>query len=450
MHRALTRIRQALQGTAYAGRLYLVGGAVRDELLGREVTDDLDIVVEGDAHEAARLLHERGAAAKPPQIFPRFGTAMVQVESTDVELATARKESYSQDSRKPEVEPASLKEDALRRDFTCNALLRSLETGELVDPIGQGLEDLRNKVLRTPLDPAATFYDDPLRMLRAVRFRWKLGFDPAPGLYEAVRQEASRLEIISGERIRDEFLKMLCHPQGHRALQDLMDLDLLAQFAPELTEMVGLEQGGYHHKDVWEHTLLVVQATNPKDPLLRLSALLHDVGKPRTRSVESDGRTRFFEHDTLGAEMTEEILNRLRFSSGFIARVVRLVRKHMRLVHTYEMSPSLARRLVREFDDDLFRFVELVEADVAGLKPGTDVIDFEQVRRTFVEVLSKTPSERLVSPLDGKEIMEITGLKEGKEIGRLKRLLDNEVLEGRLKPGDKAAARELVEREMTD
>jgi poly(A) polymerase len=447
MHPALEAVREATRGTPYEGQVWLVGGAVRDELLGVPHPPDFDLVLESDAHELAQLLHERGVSKLAPVIYTRFGTALVRVEKTSIELATARKESYAPESRKPEVEPATLQEDALRRDFTINTLMRNLHTEELLDPLSTGLDDLEHKILRTPRDPATTFHDDPLRMLRAVRFRWRFGLEPAPGLYEAIRAEAHRLDIISGERIHDELVKMLELPEAHRCLQDLMDLGLIARFAPELTEMVGVEQGNYHHLDVWEHSLLVMQNLPErarKDRTLMLAALLHDVGKPRTRTTDGEGRTRFFGHEELGATLTEEILRRLRFSSEEIAEVRTLVRNHMRLGSAPIFTPAAARRLIRDLGDQVPQLIQLVEADMKALRPGVQPMNLDPIKRRLAEVARETPREQLQSPLSGEEIMRIADVAPGPEVGKLKNLLVEKVLEGELAPGDKEAATRIL------
>lgn len=444
MHPALAKIAEATRNTVFENQLWLVGGAVRDELLGLPIKNDFDLVTTESAPELARYLHEKKVTKSAPVIYPRFGTAMVHVEEINVELITARKEIYDPDSRKPDVEPATLEEDAQRRDFTVNTLLQNLHTGELRDPLNQARRDLESKTLRTPLDPVATFRDDPLRMLRAVRFRWQLGFDPAPGIYEAIRETKERLGIISAERIRDEFLKMLARNTAADALSDLMDLGLFEIFAPEFVAMVGVEQGSFHHLDVWEHTLLVVRNAGAGDVMLTLAALLHDVGKPPTRMIDERGNTRFFGHETVGAEMTHEILRRLKFAERDIDTVAKLVKNHMRLGSSPTFSPSAARRLVRDMDGDLERLLELVEADASALKPGVKALNLAPIRERIAQVEAQTPCKTLVSPLTGEEIMAILSLPAGPEIGRIKTLLTEKVLEGELVPGDRAAAERIV------
>lgn len=440
MHPALESIRLATLGTPFEGQLWLVGGAVRDELLYGSARDDFDIVLQGSSQELARLLFESRVSTIAPVTYERFGTAMVRVKDTQIELVTARRESYDEGSRKPNVQSATLEEDALRRDFTVNTLMRNLHTGERLDPLGVGLQDLKNRVLRTPVEPAATFHDDPLRMLRAVRFRWKLGFTPAKGLYDAVRAEAHRLKIISGERIRDELTKMLLQPTAAQAFAELMDLGLLDQFAPELRPMVGLEQGDYHHLDAWGHSLLVLQNVRPGDLVLSWAALLHDLGKPSTRFVDDEGRTRFFGHEQVGAKIAEALLRRLKLPVREIEEIGVLIRNHMRLTSVGRFSSTAARRLVRDLGDQVPRLLDLIEADRAGHKPGVPSVDLVPIREKLARVQLETPRETLESPLEGQEIMSLLGIPPGPEVGKWKTFLTEQVLEGLLAPGDKPAA----------
>jgi len=421
--------------------VWLVGGAVRDPLLGKPEPNDFDLVTDRDALELARLLHSKGVSSIAPVLYPRFGTALVRVEGSNVEIVTARKESYEAGSRKPDVEPASLLDDAKRRDFTVNALLKNLHSGELLDPLGCAVADLESRVLRTPLEPAATFRDDPLRMLRAVRFRWQLGFEPAEGLYEAIRAERERLRIISGERIREELVRMLGLPDAHRCLKDLMDLGLLEIFAPELCSMPGVEQGSYHHLDVWDHTLVVLREAGTGDLTLSLAALLHDVGKPQTRAVDDKGQIRFFGHESAGAEIAERILRRLKFPNELVLPVVRLVKNHMRLTGVPKFTDSAARRLLRDLGEDSGRLIDLIEADGKGLKRGVKTLDLNLVRERLEEVAREKPETGFDSPLTGDEIKEFLNLEEGPEVGRLKSLLAEKVLEGELSPEDKEGAK---------
>lgn len=446
MHSALESIARATRGTPWEGRLWLVGGAVRDELLGSNAAGDYDIVLEGNALEVAEHLQTSGVIQGSPTTYPRFGTVAVGIDGLTIEFASARRESYDEDSRKPHVEPASLLEDARRRDFTANALMQNLHTGEVLDLLGSGLEDLRAGILRTPLDPRATFYDDPLRMLRAVRFRWRFGWSYAPGLADAIRDEAHRLQIISRERIKDEWVKMLLEPTASSALRDLLDLGLLKEFAPEFVDMVGVSQGKWHHLDVWDHTLMVLDhvVADGGDLTLRLAALFHDIAKPPTRTIDANGDIRFFTHEVVGAEMTRKRLRELRFGEQQIDRVAALVKSHMRLSSGPQFTPSAARRLVRDLGDQVDDLVALVDADARALRPGTRALDLNVVRERIESVRTATPQETLESPLSGNEIMELMGTVPGPEIGRIKSALREMVLEGELAPDDREHARALV------
>lgn len=447
----LDRIRDATRGTEYENQLWMVGGCVRDELMGRPQGNDIDIVLEGNAIDLAELLWQRKASTIAPVVYPRFGTAMVQIEGTAIELVTARHESYDVDSRKPDVTPATLEDDARRRDFTINTLLKNVHTGELRDPTGQGIADLQNRILRSPDDPVKLFSDDPLRMLRVIRFRWQLDLTPAAGLYETVRQERDRLNIISSERIRDEWSKMLILG-GKRASGSMRDLDalgLLELFIPEFAEMHDVDQGKWHHLDVWNHTLLVVENLDLPDSsherlVLVLSALFHDIAKPRTKTVDGDGNTRFFTHEHMGAAMTGEILTRLRFDKDLISEVKSLVKNHMRLASSPVFTPSAARRLLRDMKGDVEPLFKLIDADASSLRPGVKVLNLEPYRQLVSEVAQATPVSQLESPLSGQEIMAILGLEPGPEIGRMKAMLVEKVLEGELAPGDKESAERLI------
>ena len=444
MQRALDALSKATLGTPFEGALWVVGGAVRDALLGQCAPVDLDLVTELSAVELADFLHAQGVSSIHPVTYPRFGTALVRVEDTNVEIVTARSESYAPESRKPDVRPATLEEDARRRDFTVNTLLRNVHSGELRDPLGTGLADLDAKLLRTPLDPAETFRDDPLRMLRTVRFRWQLGFQPVEGLYDTIRSERHRLAIVSAERVRDEFVRMLGFENADRCLADLMDLGLFDERAPEFTAMRGVEQGSYHHLDVWDHTLLVVKNIGTGDLVLRLAALLHDVGKPPTRFIDAQGATRFFGHETVGADMAEALLRRFKFSNEQIAPVVRLVKNHMRLGSAPTLTRPAARRIWRDLGEETPRLLDLVEADASALKPGVRVLEVGSIRAFLENVRAEIPPERLKSPLDGDAVMELLGLEPGPEVGRWLRVLQEAVLDGHLDPDDEERAKRLL------
>ncbi|MDW8052620.1 MAG: HD domain-containing protein, partial [Armatimonadota bacterium] len=449
----LERLRAGLVGTPYEGKVYLVGGYVRDKLLGRPLPNDIDLVLEGDALALAQFLYERGIAAHPPVTFPRFGTAMVHVDDTLVELVTARAESYHDTSRKPqEVRPATLYEDALRRDFTVNTLLENLHTGEILDPLGVGIKDLHAKVLRTPRDPRETFYEDPLRMLRAVRFAAQLGFSIDPAAHQAILEQAERLAIVSIERIQTEFTRLMDLPQAATGLQMLLETRLLHQFGKPLLSMVGCTQNEYHLYDVWEHSLKTVEYVDPEGlelPAweLRLAALLHDVGKPATRTVDEAGRVHFYEHDRVGAQIAAEWLRSLRYSNATIERVSRLVRLHMRPgFYRPEWSDAAVRRLIRDAGELLEPLLRLVEADIKAQRVDMPHADIAALRERIARVQATHSAQQWRSPLTGDQLMQRFGLKPGPLVGRLKRYLEEQVIEGNLAPDDTQRAWELAER----
>jgi len=431
---------KAIQQAGWADRCWLVGGAVRDDLLGRASKTDIDIVVVGDALQVARELFDQGIASGPPVVYARFGTAMVQVEGLTLELATSRAESYSPGSRKPTVRPASLDADARRRDFTVNTLLRSVATGELFDPLGSGLDDLAARVLRTPGDPAASFTDDPLRLYRAVRFRWQLDFAYAPGLPEAIRTEAHRAVSLSAERVRDELSLLLLLDRPGSALDEAEAFGLLERVSPEFARMREVGKGKYHHLDAWHHTCAVVEAA-PPDLVTRLAAWLHDIGKPATAG-ERAGEKTFYGHEVVGSQMALAVLRGLRFPEDVTKRVGQLVRGHMRFSSPQGPGPAGLRRVVRDFGGDTARLLDLVEADRSALRPGVALGDLCGLRRRLEEVQSVTPREALGSPLTGEEVMEVLRLSPGRRVGEWKQALAEAVLEGEVPAGDKDAARE--------
>jgi len=426
MLRLLNRAASDLGVTAW-----IVGGYVRDAVLERPHPNPDVVVEEGDGLELARRFAEL-AGAPPPVVFERFGTAQVTLPGRLVEFVSARAESYAPDSRKPEVRRATLEEDLRRRDFTINTLLMDLD-GKIHDPLG-GLTDIKARILRTPADPMRTFADDPLRMLRAIRFAADLGFDLAPDLLPAMRSLKARLAppVISIERTADELRRMLGSERPKLALELLDDAELLEVILPEIAACKGVAQTGYHTHDVFGHTLLTVAAT-PPDLLLRVGALFHDVGKPRT--AKGDGT--FIGHEEVGAEIAKAALGRLRFAQKEIDIVVTLVRLHLRPVfYRSEWTDGAVRRLAREAGPLLDRLMALARADIAASAyPEPQKLDELQAR--LDRVRSETPS-RLAPLVSGEEIMRIRGIGPGPEVGRIKRKLEELVIDGEIPP-EKAA-----------
>ncbi len=455
LERTLDLLRGATVDTEFDGQLWLVGGYVRDKILGvQSPSDDVDIVLEQDSAALALLVHAKGMAQHFPVTYPRFGTAMVTVDGVNVELVTARRESYAAGSRKPEsVEPATIAEDARRRDFTINTLLENLHTGELVDPLGSGKADLAAGTIRTPLPADDTFADDPLRMLRAVRFAARFSFNIEPSTWLAIAGKADRLfPTVSGERIRDEFNKILLSVDPVPGLKLLQQSGLLSEFAPEIAGMVGVEQNEFHVFPVWEHTLAVLESLitdHPDAPLLlRLAVLLHDCGKPSTRTVGPDGRVHFYGHQDAGALLTRQFMGRLKFSHADIDMVSALVAQHMRIgeYKPDEWSDAAVRRFIRTAGPRLESLFQIHRADVAGLGPQfQDISRAIELRQRIARLQADVDSISMDSPLSGSEIMAVVGTAAGPEIGRIKAALTDAVIEGKLRPTDKDAAAKLAQ-----
>jgi len=425
-HQLLRLLKQAAADRGL--KAWVVGGYVRDHLLGRN-QPDLDVVVEaGGARELALRFAEL-AAAPPPVVFERYGTAQVTLPGHLVEFVSARTESYASDSRKPDVRPATLDEDLRRRDFTINTLLMDFD-GNIEDRLGSARADLESRLLRTPADPVHTFSDDPLRMLRAVRFAAQLGFQLAPDLLPAMRTIGGRLvpPVVSVERIADELCKMLESDRPKLALELLDAGGLLDVVLPEVTAGKGVEQGGYHILDVFGHTLMAVGLT-PPDLIVRLGALLHDVGKPTTATP--DGA--FTGHEEVGAGIARGVLERLRFPQRDVDAVVTLVRLHLRPVYyRSEWTDGAVRRLARDAGVQTERLMALARADIgASAYPEPEKLDELAARLT--SVLSERPT-RMAAPVDGKDIMRERGLPPGPEVGRIKERLGELIMDGEVEP----------------
>ena len=419
----------AESASAIGARAWVVGGHVRDRLLGRSSSEELDIVVEEGRGEELAAEFARRTGSAPPVVFERFGTAQVRWQGTNVEFASCRAESYAADSRKPDVRPAALDEDLRRRDFTVNTLLMDFE-GEVHDRLGTGLPDLRAGILRTPLDPLATFRDDPLRMLRAVRFAAQLGFTLDTALMPAMRELHERLRppVLSVERITDEVRKMLLSPRPRQALEQLEEAGLLVEFLPEVSATRGVAQGGFHLYDVFGHTVRVVEAA-PADLVTRLAALLHDIGKPATAAADGS----FTGHDKVGAQMAAVALARLRFSNLVSERVARLVRMHLRPVfYDSTWTDGAIRRLARDAGQDLWRLMDLGRADIAA-SAYDQPEKLDELAERLRAVAVENP-DRTMPAIDGADVMEILALPPGPGVGRVKLLLEDLVMEGTLEP----------------
>ncbi|HUL43358.1 MAG TPA: CCA tRNA nucleotidyltransferase [Bacteroidota bacterium] len=426
---------------------YVVGGFVRDTLLGRP-GKDIDIVVVGDGIAFARVVAEK-MRAQTPVVFEKFGTAMLPVAGGKIEFVTAREERYERGSRKPTVQKASLESDLSRRDFTVNALAASVRKagwGKIIDPF-HGLDDLKKKVLRTPLEPEKTFDDDPLRMMRAVRFASQLQFSVEKSAFEAVKMMAERMTIVSQERITDEFLKLLSSPVPSIGLKLLYETGLAKLVFPELVDMVGVEQRKeYHHKDVFLHTLKVVdnisQVTH--DVWLRFAALVHDIAKPRTKGFKEGIGWTFHGHEDLGARMMKPIFRRMKLPLEKLPYLEKLVRLHLRpmALVSEEITDSAIRRLLFEAGPEIDDLMVLCRADITSQNPARVaryLKNYDIVLRKMAEVEEKDRLRNWQPPVRGNEIMEVCGISPSPLVGILKSRIENAILDGNI-PNEHDAA----------
>ncbi len=426
---------------------YVVGGYVRDLLLGL-VDKDVDVLVLDDGVEFAREFAKE-IGKETVVAFERFGTAMVPVEGGKVEFVGARKEVYDPNSRKPVVTTGTLKDDLLRRDFTINALAASLNAGsfgKLFDEFG-GIQDLHEGILRTPLDPAKTFEDDPLRIMRAIRFASQLGFRIEENVLAALKTMSSRLTIISQERKTDEFLKILATEKPSVGLRLMYDTGVMQIVFPEVAQMAGVDQrNDHHHKDVFLHTCIVVDniAKTTDNLWLRFVALVHDIAKPRTKAFKEGIGWTFHGHEELGARMMKNIFRNLKLPLDHLPYVEKLVRLHLRPMVLVDdvVTDSAVRRLVFEAGNDVDDLMKLCRADITSKNPKLVekyLKNYDLVMQKIVEVEEKDRLRNWQPPVKGDEIMAVCGLQPGKQVGILKTAIEEAILDGKV-PNEHDAA----------
>ncbi len=437
--------------------VYIVGGYVRDLLLKRQVPSDIDFVTEANGMELAQAVAASLSNSLKVAVFRNYGTAMFRYRGLELEFVGARKESYAEHSRNPAVEPGTLQDDQQRRDFTINSLAISLneeDFGALIDPFN-GLDDLENKILRTPLEPSQTYTDDPLRMMRAIRFASTLQFTIEPDSLAAIQQEASRIRIVSMERIMTEFNKIMLSRKPSVGLKLLENTGILEIIMPELTALKGIEEvEGQTHKDNFWHTLEVVDniAEHTDNLWLRWAALLHDIGKaPTKKFVEGTGWT-FHGHEFRGSKMVGGMFRRLKLPLGtdakYVQKLVKLSSRPIALIDD-DTSDSALRRLLFDAGDDLEDLFTLCKADITtknAAKQNRYKKNFELVAQKIREVEEKDQVRNFQPPISGEEIMQMFGLKPGREIGILKEKVKEAILEGEIFNSHEEA-KKYVERE---
>ena len=419
---------------------YIIGGFVRDKLLGRQ-TNDIDVVCVGDGILLAKTFAARFQPVLSMAFFKNFGTAMVRYGGWEIEFVGARRESYRKESRKPQVEAGSLEDDLNRRDFTINALAIRLYSNrkiELLDPFN-GLQHLKEKRLLTPLDPGITFSDDPLRMLRAIRFSCQLSFDIDDKVFEAILQNAQRLEIVSMERIMGEFQKIMSCEKPSVGILQLEESGLLHYFLPELIQMKGAdEKEGIGHKDNFYHTLQVLDnvAEASQNIWLRWAALLHDIAKPATKKFEPGEGWTFHGHEILGAKMVYEMFKRLKLpldhKMKFVQKLVKLHLRPMALANE-EVTDSAVRRLLYDAGEDVDELMTLCRADITSKnerKIKRFLENYDLVVDKLKEVEERDKIRNWQPPVDGQLIMDTFGIKPSREVGIIKAAIREAILEG--------------------
>ena len=435
---------------------YVVGGYVRDKLLGLDKSD-IDITVIGSGIAFAELAASE-FGTKLTAVYKKFGTALLELDGNKIEFASARKESYRSNSRKPDIELADLSEDLKRRDFTVNALAVPLNGSEEIIDMFDGLTDLDEKVLRTPLEPEKTFSDDPLRMMRACRFASQLGFEIAGDTFHAIKQMKERIRIVKGEdtvvsqeRITDEFLKIMASSKPSIGLKLLFKSGLMEIIFPEVHKLEGIDQRkDFHHKDVFWHTLQVVDniSLRTNNVWLRFAALMHDIAKPPTKKfVEGTGWT-FHGHEDLGARWQKKIFTRLKLPFDKLPYVEKLVRLHLRPIALVDenVTDSAVRRLLFDAGDDIEDLFTLCRADITSKDPSKVkkyLDNFDKVEKKVAEVEERDRIRNFQSPVRGEEIMKICGLEPSRKVGMIKTAIEEAILDGII-PNDYDAALEYL------
>ena len=423
---------------------YLVGGCVRDLMLNPSADSiDIDIMVEGDGISFAKLLAKKMNVPKVVP-FPKFATAKIPYHEYEIEVASARLESYDKSSRNPSsIQISNIQDDLLRRDFTINAMAISLNEnnfGEFFDPFN-GMEDLKNKILKTPLNPDNTFSDDPLRMMRACYFASKLSLEIEPECLLSIQNNSERISIVSQERITNELFKILGTDRPSIGLNILQQSGLMEYVFPEISIMYGLDQSNeYHHKDIFYHTLEVVdnaaKLSNNVD--LRLAALVHDIAKPKTRRLSKSKGYTFYGHDDVGARMLKGVAESMKFSNSTRDFITKLTALHLRPISLAkkEVTDSAIRRLIVDAGEEIDDLMTLCRADITTKNPkniSKYLANFDRVDKRIKEVSEIDKLKAFQSPVRGDEIMKMFNLSPGKEVGKIKTTIEDAIINGEIK-----------------
>lgn len=427
--KVLEFLKHKIKNTKWQGKVFLAGGAVRDQVMGGKA-DDLDfVVVNGNIDDgimfAEWLAVELGIykSGSNPVIYPRFGTAKLHLKGNnsglggiELEFVASRKETYKEGSRKPEVSAGTMEDDILRRDLTINSLLQNISTGEIIDLTGHGVNDIHDGIIRTTSDADYIFNEDPLRMLRAIRFSVRFGFKISDETINGIKKNANKINNISSERISDELNKILLTKDPANGLKLLNDTGLLKYVIPEAQEMVGMTQNKHHNKDVFGHTLDVV-ANTPPNLKTRLMALFHDIGKTLTKTIEPDGSVHFYEHEKVGVDVVRKIMFRLKYPNEIIDSVISGVENHMRLKQAGDDASNLNDKTLRKFavrvGDNLEDILDLIHADnISHADPNALANQITNIRERLKKLNMNIDNNRPKLPINGNDLIKM-GIKPG-------------------------------------
>lgn len=421
-------IKNVIKNTEWEGKIFIAGGYVRDEIMGKKAKD-LDFVVTGDIDAGIKfsiwLANHLGIYkdGSNPVIFPRYGTSKLslgrnklKLPNIDLEFVAPRKEVYTPGSRNPTVSVGTLEDDSLRRDLTINSLLKNISTGEILDVSGKGVDDIKNGIIRTPLDPDITFKEDGLRLMRCIRFSVKYDFDIPPEIINSIKKNSNQIENISKERIMDELNKILVSPNPDKGIKLLQSTGLMSHIMDEFNEAVGMKQNEYHTEDVFGHTMSVLKNT-PPDLKTRLMALFHDIGKVVTKTVSPEGSVHFIGHEMASEDIVKKVMTRLKYPNEMIDAVASGVRNHMHLKHGGDDASKISDKTLRKFTnavgDNLVHILDLIHADnVAHTSDASMPNQIEIVRKRIDNLSSKIDNSNVKLPINGDDLLSM-GWKQG-------------------------------------